>query len=162
MAYSSKYYDPDKAHEYYMKHRQLKSRTSTAGLNDNGKAAAYQVKEALKQEKAEYMAKVDAVLNKNIESIRDKMTKKREDIKRERERIKKLPKEQRQAALERLNADRDKFIEQCKGDISGLREQTKKYKQEVKDYFKEKYAQEIDKIKGDTSLQRQKKRKKKK
>ena len=50
MAYASKYYDPVKAHEYYMKHRQLKgrqSRTSTAGLNEMGKIAAKEVKEAI-------------------------------------------------------------------------------------------------------------------
>ena len=34
MAYSSKYYDPQKAHEYYMKHRNLKGRRT---LNEKGK-----------------------------------------------------------------------------------------------------------------------------
>ena len=162
MGYASKYYDPQKAHEYYMKHRQLKGRSSTAGLNESGKAAALQVKEALKQEKKEYMDKVNAVLEKNIQSIKDRLEKKREEIKRERERIKELPKEQRQAALDKLNDDKAKFTEECKTEIGGLREQTKKYKQEVKDYFNEKYVQELDKIKADSTMQKQKKRKKKK
>ena len=48
--YASPYYDPVYAHEYYMKHRKLKGR-STSGLNDEGKAAAYQVKTALQEEK---------------------------------------------------------------------------------------------------------------
>lgn len=34
--YASEYYDPVKAHEYYMKHRHLKGRT-TSGLNEEGK-----------------------------------------------------------------------------------------------------------------------------
>nr|DAP80083.1 MAG TPA: hypothetical protein [Caudoviricetes sp.] len=55
--YASPYYDPVKAHEYYMKHRELKGRTSTAGLNDEGKAAASYVKEQLTTERK---AKVEA------------------------------------------------------------------------------------------------------
>ena len=55
MAYASKYYDPVKRHEYYMKHRQLKGRTrqnrgSTASLNEYGKAAAAEVKERIQAE----------------------------------------------------------------------------------------------------------------
>lgn len=53
MAYSSKYYDPAKAHEYYMKRRQLKGRkkkTSTADLSEAGKIAAQEVKEKLDAE----------------------------------------------------------------------------------------------------------------
>ncbi len=53
MAYKSKYYDPAKAHEYYMKRRQLKGRTkraSTSDLSDAGKAAAQEVKEKLEAE----------------------------------------------------------------------------------------------------------------
>ena len=52
--YSSPYYDPVKAHEYYMKTRKLKgtsSKTSTAGLNDDGKAAAKYVKNQLTTER---------------------------------------------------------------------------------------------------------------
>lgn len=55
--YASPYYDPVKAHEYYMKHRELKGRNSTAGLNDEGKAAASYVKEQLTTERK---AKVEA------------------------------------------------------------------------------------------------------
>ena len=50
MAYASKYYDPAKAHEYYLKHRKLKGqneRTSTKGLNEEGKNAAKYVKEQI-------------------------------------------------------------------------------------------------------------------
>ena len=53
MAYKSKYYDPVKAHEYYLKHRKLKgrnTRSSTASLNEEGKVAAAEVKERLAEE----------------------------------------------------------------------------------------------------------------
>ena len=35
--YASQYYDPVKAHEYYMRNRELKGRRSTSDLNDEGK-----------------------------------------------------------------------------------------------------------------------------
>ena len=61
MAYASKYYNPAKAHEYYMKHRQLKGRkkkTSTADLSDAGKVAAKEVKEQLQAELKAALKKV--------------------------------------------------------------------------------------------------------
>lgn len=42
--YASEYYDPVKAHEYYMKHRELKGGKSTSGLNEEGKQIAKMVK----------------------------------------------------------------------------------------------------------------------
>lgn len=50
--YASPYYDPVKAHEYYMEHRELKGRRpSTAGLNDTGKEAASYIKKQLYEER---------------------------------------------------------------------------------------------------------------
>lgn len=49
--YASPYYDPVKAHEYYMAHRVLKGKTSTSGLNDKGKEAASYVKNRLSEER---------------------------------------------------------------------------------------------------------------
>lgn len=49
--YASPYYDPVKAHEYYEEHKKLKGRTSTSGLNDEGKAAAKYVKEQINAER---------------------------------------------------------------------------------------------------------------
>lgn len=53
-SYSSKYYDPVKAHEYYEEHKQLKGKkASTASLNETGKNAASYVKEQINKEKQE-------------------------------------------------------------------------------------------------------------
>lgn len=49
MAYASKYYDPVKAHNYYMEHRKLKGRRGT--LNDTGKEALSYVKQQLKEQR---------------------------------------------------------------------------------------------------------------
>lgn len=61
MAYKSKYYDPVKAHEYYMKHRKLKGqkkKTSIADLSEAGKIAAKEVKEQLQAELKAALKKV--------------------------------------------------------------------------------------------------------
>ena len=67
--YASPYYDPVKAHEYYMKNRELKgenSRKSTAGLNDEGKAVARYIKNQLDTERK---SKVDAHNNQTQAQI---------------------------------------------------------------------------------------------
>lgn len=67
MAYSSKYYDPVKRHEYYMKHRKLKgrqSRSSTASLNEEGKIAAKEVKAGITAERKEAYEKIKEEMNK--------------------------------------------------------------------------------------------------
>lgn len=49
MAYASKYYDPVKAHNYYMEHRKLKGRRGT--LNNTGEEALSYVKQQLKEQR---------------------------------------------------------------------------------------------------------------
>lgn len=48
--YASPYYDPEKAHEYYMRTRELKGR-STTSLNDEGKKIWSYTKNNIKSEK---------------------------------------------------------------------------------------------------------------
>ena len=140
MAYASKYYDPVKAHEYYIKHRQLKGkreRKSTSQLNEAGKIAAKEVKEALLAEKK-------AILS----SIRDDMQIK---IRFLRQQLKGLSKEARKRRREEF-----------KQAIADLRQEAKDKKAQVKSEYDEKYLQELDKIKADASMQKQKKGKKRK
>lgn len=59
--YKSKYYDPAKAHDYYMKHRKLKGRAkkaSIADLSDEGKIAAKEVKARIQEELKAALKKV--------------------------------------------------------------------------------------------------------
>lgn len=67
--YASPYYDPVYAHEYYMAHRKLKGRRTT-GLNEEGKAAAEQVKKALLEEKKKKISDSNAAKKEAIESSR--------------------------------------------------------------------------------------------
>ena len=50
--YASPYYDPVKAHEYYMAHRELKGRQASK-LNDEGKEIWSETKENITSEKKE-------------------------------------------------------------------------------------------------------------
>lgn len=140
MAYASKYYDPVKRHEYYMKHRKLKGRQkrlSTAGLNEDGKIAAKEVKEAINAEQKEYLEKQKAVMNEQIKALR--------------EQLKGMSKEERKARKEEF-----------KQRIQALRDLYKDHKAKVKEYFEEKYAQEMDKIKADGGFKQAKKSSRKK
>ena len=47
--YANPYYDPVKAHEYYMRTRELKGRTSTAGLNEEGRLRAQAAKTQIQE-----------------------------------------------------------------------------------------------------------------
>lgn len=73
MHYANPYYDPVKAHEYYMKHRKLKGR-STSGLNEEGRDAAYYVKQKLNAERKEKVDADKATMDSNIESSKSTMS----------------------------------------------------------------------------------------
>ena len=137
MAYSSKYYDPVKAHEYYMKNRELKGRNkaktpeekaaaarkSTKTLNEQGKAVAKQVKAAINEErKAAYKVVTQAVSAK----------------------IKELRKQWKSQGLS---------AEEIKARVAEIRAEAKEQKKQIKALFEEKYLQELDKIKADPQNQ---------
>lgn len=78
--YSSKYYDPEKAHEYYERTKKLKGRRSNAGLNEAGIEAAEYMRKQVDEEHAKElglhtdeakrrMEQLDTDLDTTIESI---------------------------------------------------------------------------------------------
>lgn len=71
-SYASKYYDPEKAHEYYMKNRTLKGRESTASLNEEGKKVAAYVKKSIYDERNQKLDSHSADVNKQYKELRDK------------------------------------------------------------------------------------------
>ena len=97
MAYASKYYDPVKAHEYYMKHRKLKCRRSTKGFTEQQKAMWTYGKDQIKaDEKAEKtQASADSKERKALIS---------QQAKEQREAISADAKEKRQAIAEKAKA----------------------------------------------------------
>lgn len=85
--YASPYYDPVKAHEYYMRTRELKERKSTRTLNDEGKAAAEHVKEQLDAERKSkvdaHNATTQAQINANRSSMQSKIKSEKDDMQRD-------------------------------------------------------------------------------
>lgn len=82
--YASPYYDPVKAHEYYMRTRELKGRTTTtrptSKLSDEGKEIWKVTKDSIKTEKKE---KVDAAKNEQkskTEQLRSNASESRQRI----------------------------------------------------------------------------------
>ena len=173
--YASPYYDPVKAHEYYIKHRELKGRASTAGLNDEGKAAASYVKEQLTTERK---SKVEA----NKEDTTNQIDKLREQKKSNIE----AHKAAMQSQIDRLKAklssmspaDKQKNRDRIAANISVLREQNaaererlnaefqaqsktlrtaqKETNENLKTEYDDKYLSELEKIKANPAFQKAK------
>ena len=78
MAYASKYYDPVKAHEYHERTKQLKGRTSTKNLSNEGKSALSYVKKSINDQKKSDLKKADENLKSNLQkessSLNDKIS----------------------------------------------------------------------------------------
>ncbi len=67
--YASKYYDPVKAHEYYMKTRQLKGyNTQGKTLNDEGKQAKAYITKRVQEERNSVLKKEQSNRNQKIYS----------------------------------------------------------------------------------------------
>lgn len=169
--YASPYYDPVKAHEYYMKHRELKGRNSTAGLNDEGKAAASYVKEQLtterkankedttnqidklREQKKSNIAAHKAAMQRQIDQLRAKLSSMSStDKQKNRARISasiSALREQNAAERERLNAE---FQAQSKS----LRTAQKETNKNLKTEYDDKYLSELEKIKANPAFQKAK------
>lgn len=68
--YANPYYDPVKAHEYYMANRKLVERKSTSGLNEEGRAMAKYVKDSINADKAKAIEASKSSMNSKIEGYK--------------------------------------------------------------------------------------------
>ena len=127
--YASPYYDPVKAHEYYMRTRELKKKKSTAKLNEKGKNAARYVKEQLSNEKK---SKIQA----NKEAMQGK-------IDRLREELKSMSKEERKSNKKRIQRE-----------IDSLRAANKAERERLKKEYESKYIAELEKMRADPEFQK--------
>ncbi len=115
-AYASKYYDPVKAHEYYMRTRELKGR-STTELNKEGKEVWKIAKSNIQEEKKEILAAEKVRHNQVMEDLRSNASDSRKRIS---DRLK-----ERIAQITELAADRIKReSEEQKADLEGERSKT--------------------------------------
>jgi hypothetical protein len=156
--YASPYYDPEKAHEYYMRTRELKGRKSTAGLNDEGKAAAKYVKEQLTSERKQVISdKKDEHTNIN-EAYKNQMQSKIDSL---RAKLKRMSKFEKRKHRETIQNQITMLREENKSRRKELSEQLKNFRTETKELYDEKYISELDKIKSDSKFIKIKKKSKK-
>lgn len=179
--YASQYYDPVKAHEYYMKHRELKNRTSTAQLNEEGKKTADYVKNQLNAERDQKIKSHSDATNAKINTLNDQKKSNIEIHKNEMSsRIKSLQntlsnmsKEQKAANRERImgqinilrennNKERERLQAEFKASSNSLRSDHKTTKSNITQEYNEKYADELDKIRSESQYQKVSKTSKKK
>lgn len=78
--YASPYYDPVKAHEYYMRTRELKGRRSTTKLNDEGKKVWAYTKNEISGKKKEKVKEEQEKRKQKIAELRAKAKVTREQI----------------------------------------------------------------------------------
>lgn len=179
--YASPYYDPVKAHEYYMRTRQLKGRKSTARLNDAGKEAAQYVKEQLRTERNQKVDAHKATTDSNIESLRERKNTvveshkavMRAKIDRLKSKLKNMSKSEKKRNKERIQgqitslrednkAERKALMEDFKASRSSLRSDHKTEKTRLYNEYDQKYVDELDKIRSTARFQKVSKRKSKK
>lgn len=156
MAYANKYYDPQKARDYYLANRQLKGRRSTAGLNDSGKAAATYVKNRLTDEYKSKSAEINAKRDAERKALKDKAN---AQIERMRAQIKEFREMLKSANM--LVKD-NPMLAQAQQSIKDLRAQTSAASKDITNKYSEmrkglkagldeRYLQELEKIKNDQS-----------
>lgn len=126
--YASKYYDPVKAHEYYMKNRELKGYENRYGgsRGDGTSAASNGGKQIVSKTEEQKKAESTKTHNKNLsEQIKKKQNSTKEQINSLREQLRNMSKEDkkanRQAIQEQINALR----EASQDEIQRMKQQTK-------------------------------------
>lgn len=132
--YASKYYDPVKAHEYYMRTRQLKGRdTQGKTLNDEGKKAKTYITKKVREERDSVLKKEQSNRNQKIYSSLVEMS----------NQIRQL-----QLQMKQLTPEKKKTLgKQIQRKIAGLREDNARAKAD----FQKKYSEFAKKTRSDYS-----------
>lgn len=186
-AYSSKYYDPVKAHEYYEEHKTLKgyenryggSRASTKGLNEKGREVAKIVKEKITANKKAanetLKEQADSDKDKNRAEHKQKISEMSSSLKDSISDLK--------AQLHNMNDAQKRHAKiKIRAEVEKLREEADKMRQELSEYYSKlnndisaktkegieknatdadnEYASEIEKMLKDPSLVQSSKKKK--
>ena len=138
MAYANKYYDPQKAHEYYEKNKKLKGRRrSTKGFSQSQREMYSYVKDDLKKrERAERTAASERS-RKAKASITERSKSKREAISE-------AAKRKKAEISEKAKAERQAFTEECSAKVKALRELLKGMSKEEKLKMREKINAKMD------------------
>ena len=178
--YASKYYDPVKAHEYYMRTRKLKGRNSTSGLNEKGREAARYIRQKLSEErkstvdasKASTKSKIESIRSKTENDIRTYTTQTQAKIDQLVSLLKNMRPDQKKRALPLIKTQisrlkesnaqkRASLIAAYKKDSASYQEEHRQITQKAKEDYNSKYAAELEKIKRSSEFKATKKSTKK-
>lgn len=143
--YASPYYDPVKAHEYYMRTRELKGRRSTAKLSDEGKKVWGYTKEQIKAEKKTKVEQARATQKQTVETERAQAKAKREQIAKKLKRMKK--KEWGQGERERVAAQLKSAVEAARAAYAAAKADLDSSYEEIYQREFERIAAEMPKVK---------------
>lgn len=149
--YASPYYDPVKAHEYYMRTRELKGKSSTAGLNDKGKEAATYVKEQIRSEQQQKTESLKTERDATLSAHKAEMQR---EIATLRAKFKGMSKEERAKNKTAVQKEIDSLRRKNQAERQRL---IAKYNAEGKTLSKEyteKYASELEAIGSDKGFQK--------
>lgn len=131
--YASPYYDPVKAHEYYEEHKKLKGRTSTAGLNEEGRIAAQYVKSKITSEKNQRLEN-----NKSTSEQRKVFTKSQRDsqMKQHSDLMSSRIDSLKRSLSNMSKEDKARNRERIQSEINKLREENKAKRYEISNWYK--------------------------
>ena len=121
-------YDPQKAHEYYEKHKKLKGR-SKKGMSQRQKEQVDYATDQLKSERSARTKAATAKIDADAKAKREAMMKQaRELIKRLKASIEMLPPDEKKDALRRISGK----IEAIRGDLANKKKALSKSTSEAK------------------------------
>lgn len=156
--YASPYYDPQKAHEYYMKNRELKGRSSsgtvsdnsrsTSKLNDSGKAIWKQVQGNIKAEKKSVKENLNAQRDAQIEAMKNKSQQSQEKIFEKLEKLQNATFKKKGAfdKAVKKSFSKAKVSRELRASIQAVREAYAQYKKSTDASYESIYQTEYDKI----------------
>jgi hypothetical protein len=177
--YSSPYYDPEKAHEYYEKTKRLKGRRSNKGLNEKGIEAAEYMRnqidtqhanelESLTKQTSDYLEKQDTDLESTVENIKTSLETALEDVRNStaknleasRNKLKTVIDNSSKRTMEQAKALYEKISkttnEAAKRGLRNQIEQLRDANAKIKDTLTEGFAEEYAKTTVDASTKQQK------
>lgn len=131
--YASPYYDPVKAHEYYEEHKKLKGRTSTQGLNEEGRIAAQYVRKSLNEERDQKLQDRSDVHKSDLENEKNAY--------------------QQNTASERDSMKR--YSEQASRQIANMRTRLSHMPPQMKKQAQKEYSKKIDQIRSSNEQMRE-------
>lgn len=151
--YTSKYYDPVKAHQYYEEHKKLKGRkASTSKLNDTGKNAASYVKEQINKEKKE---SIESESKRYSNSIFETTSEAKAKISQLQKKFKKLSTAQKKILGPKIKNELQKLKEENARKRLILETQHSKNISNINDKYSKIYDEEVNKINADSSMKKQ-------